>query len=264
MDCFSAISHVTARRKGIELDHERRMEIKLDIMAIAAHPDDVELGCGGTMIAEQRAGKKTGIIDLTQGELGTRGTPELRYKEAQASSKILGLSVRDILTMPDGFFGVTTPNLLRVAEQIRRFKPEIVLTNAVQDRHPDHGRGAELVSRACFLAGLAKVETQHKNQWQDPWRPRAVYHFIQDRYIHPDFVVDISDHFEQKMEAIRAFKSQFHDPGSTEPDTPISSPEFLSFLEARHREMGRIIGTTFGEGFTVERAPGVRSFDDLI
>jgi N-acetylglucosamine malate deacetylase 1 len=233
--------------------------MKLDLLAFASHPDDAELGCAGTLIAHIQAGYKAGIADLTQGELGTRGTPEERQQEAAAASSILGLQVRRNLGLDDGFFANNQENQLAVVRVIRELRPKIVLANALHDRHPDHGRGSNLVSDACFLAGLRKVETADEiGQAQEPWRPQAVFHFIQDRFIQPDFIVDITAQWEQKVQAIRAFRSQFFDPENDSPHTYISSPEFLKFVEARAREYGHAIGTTFGEGFNKERHLGVR------
>ena len=234
--------------------------MKTDILCITAHPDDVELGAGGTVAASVVAGKHVAIVDLTKGELGTRGDPELRKQEANRAAEILGVAHRDILDLGDGLFEETEANLRTVVERIRYYRPDIVITNALKDRHPDHGLGAKLVSRACFLAGLPKFKAGES----EAWRPRAVYFMIQDHYARPDFVVDISQHYEKKMEAIMSFSSQFHDPNSTEPETKISSPDFFHFLEARAREMGRIIGMKYGEGFNVERAPGVKEIGSLL
>ncbi|MEY4464980.1 MAG: hypothetical protein RLZZ465_610 [Bacteroidota bacterium] len=232
----------------------------LDLLAFAAHPDDVELAASGTIIKHIRMGYQCGIIDLTRGELGTRGTAEDRDKEAQASSKILGLAVRDNLDLGDGFFEINDASLLAIVTQIRKYKPRIVLANAISDRHPDHGRAATLVSRACFLAGLPKIKTESL----EAHRPKAVYHYIQDRFIKPDIIIDISEVFEQKMEAILAFKTQFYNPNSTEPQTPISSKEFMEFLSARALEYGRTIGTKYGEGFTTERTLGADTLSNLL
>jgi len=235
------------------------------MLAFASHPDDVELGCSGTLIAHAQAGKKTGVADLTLGELGTRGTPEIRAREAEAATKILGLQVRVNLGLPDGFFRSDRESLLAVIRVIRTYQPEIILMNAIHDRHPDHGRGSDLVSEACFLAGLKQIKTQSDTgEEQVAWRPKNVYHFIQDRYIEPDLVVDITEVWENKVETIRAFKSQFFDPDNSTPNTYISNPDFLPFIEARAREMGHKIGTTFGEGFTRERTLGVRNLFELI
>lgn len=239
--------------------------MKLDILAFAAHPDDAELSCGGTLAKHVASGKKTGIVDLTRGELGTRGTPELRAKEAEKAARILGVSVRDNLALPDGFFEESEDSVKRIIEIVRHFQPEIVLANAVYDRHPDHGRGGELVSRACFLAGLEKIKTLDADgKPQEAWRPKAVYRYIQDRFMKPDFVIDVSDVWDIKMKAIQAFSSQFHNPDSQEPITYISTPEFLYFLEARAREMGHPAGFEYAEGFVCERTPGVDSLFDLV
>ena len=236
----------------------------LDILAFAAHPDDVELSCSGTLMKHIDEGKKVGVIDLTEGELGSRGSVELRYEEADAASKIMGLTVRENLKIADGFFEINEENKLKIVKAIRTYKPKIVLANAVEDRHPDHGRAAQLVSEACFLAGLRKVETIVGGQLQEAYRPQVVYHYIQDRYIKPDFVVDITPYIERKMEAIQAYKSQFYDPNSTEPQTPISGADFLDFVKARCNEFGRPTGAQYAEGFTAERLLGVESFFDLV
>ncbi|MEI6815739.1 MAG: bacillithiol biosynthesis deacetylase BshB1 [Bacteroidota bacterium] len=238
---------------------------KVDILAFGAHPDDVELSCSGTVIKHIKNGKKVGIIDLTNGELGTRGTPEIRLSEAEAASKIMGVAVREQLNMMDGYFDFSEANKLAIVRMIRKYKPEIVLANAITDRHPDHGRAAKLVSESCFLAGLRKVVTlDENNQSQPEWRPKVVYHYIQDRYIKPDFIVDITPYLELKMQAIKAFSSQFYNPESNEPITPIATKEFLDFLEARAGEFGRAIGVKYAEGFTTDRPVGVHSFFDLI
>ncbi|WP_324670619.1 bacillithiol biosynthesis deacetylase BshB1 [Hymenobacter sp. GOD-10R] len=241
--------------------------MKLDILAIASHPDDAELGCVGTLLSAAAQGKKIGIVDLTRGELGTRGTPEIRAEEAADSAKILGLHARENLGLPDGFFRNDREHQLPIIAAVRRYQPEIVLLNAMHDRHPDHGRGSVLASEACFLAGLRMIETLDADgQPQTAWRPKQVYHYIQDRQIAPDFVVDITPHWETKLASIRAFRTQFHDPESTsrEPQTYISGANFFNFLEARAREMGHIIGVDFGEGFTAERALGVRDLSTLL
>ncbi|MFZ9028578.1 MAG: bacillithiol biosynthesis deacetylase BshB1 [Crocinitomicaceae bacterium] len=238
--------------------------MKLDILAFAAHPDDVELSASGTVLKHIAAGKKVGVIDLTQGELGSRGTKETRKEEAAASSEILGLSVRHNLKIADGFFEINEDNKRLIIEQIRKYKPEIILANAVSDRHPDHGRAAKLVSEAAFLSGLVKIETTMEGVSQEPHRPKAIYHYIQDYYMKPDLVVDVTDYFEQKMKSILAFKTQFFDPNSSEPETPISGKDFLDFIESRMRQFGRPIGAKYAEGFTVERYPGVDLLTDLI
>jgi N-acetylglucosamine malate deacetylase 1 len=238
--------------------------MKLDILVFAAHPDDAELSCAGTILLEISKGKKVGIIDLTRGELGTRGSAALRDKEAMAAGKILGIHVRENAMFADGFFQNDEAHNLELVKFIRKYQPEIILANAIHDRHPDHGRGSELASRACFLSGLRKVKTSLGNKDQKEWRPKAVYHYIQDRYIAPDFVLDISKHWDKKVKAIKAYKSQFYDPLSKEPQTYISDPEFFSFIEARAREMGHSIGAKYGEGFTKEKQIGVRDLFDFI
>jgi bacillithiol biosynthesis deacetylase BshB1 len=238
--------------------------LKLDVLVLAAHPDDAEISCGGTIAKHVALGHSVGIIDLTRGELGTRGTPELRAQEAATAAAILKVSVRDNLGLKDGFFQNDPEHQLAVVRAIRKYKPDIVLANAVYDRHIDHGKGASLGYDASFLAGLAKVETTDDGRKQVAWRPSVVYHYIQSIYIAPDFIVDISDHFEAKMQAIRAFRSQFYDPENQEPETYISNPSFLRMLESRAVEFGHAIGVRYGEGFTVRRYPGVNSLFDLI
>lgn len=229
--------------------------MKVDILAIGIHPDDVELSCAGTLLKHIAAGKTAGILDLTRGELGTRGTPELRREEAMKAAEILGVAFREIMDLRDGFFDGGEAEMMGVLKKIREYQPEIVLCNAVSDRHPDHGRAAKLVSEACFYSGLRKIETG-----QNPWRPKAVYHYIQDRYIMPDFVVDVTPFVEKKIEAIKAFSSQFWDPNSKEPMTPIAGESFFEFVKSRMRVLGRDINVDFAEGFTTARVPGV---DDL-
>jgi bacillithiol biosynthesis deacetylase BshB1 len=236
---------------------------KLDILVLAAHPDDAEISCGGTIAKHIALGRKVGVIDLTRGELGTRGTAEIRDQEAAASSKILNLSIRDNLGLRDGFFQNSETDQLKVVAAIRKYQPEIVLTNAVHDRHPDHGRASELVYQSTFLSGLTKVETKLDGKPQPAWRPKAVYHFIQSLYIQPDFVVDVSEFWEKKMEALRAFKSQFYDPSSKEPETFISNPGFMKLIETRGHELGYTIGAKYGEGFTVRRHLGVNDLFQL-
>lgn len=236
--------------------------IKLDILAIAAHPDDVELGCSGTLMAHIAQGKKVGIVDLTKGELGTRGTPELRLQEAAAAAEIMGVTVRENAGFADGFFKNDEQHQKALMYYIRKYQPEIVLANAIDDRHPDHGRGAELIREACFYSGLRMIKTiDEQGQEQEPWRPKQVYHFVQDRYINPDFIVDVTPYFERKMEAILAFKSQFfvEDYSSDEPQSYISSPEFLNFIRSRSAEYGHAIGVAHGEGFTTDRKLGVKN-----
>jgi len=237
--------------------------MKLDILAFAAHPDDVELGCGGTILKHIAQGKKVGIIDLTKGELGTRGNAELRLKEATKAAKILGVVVRENLGFADGFFKNDKEHQLEIVKKIRLYQPEIILCNAHYDRHPDHSRASELISDSCFFSGLSKIKTKHKNAEHPHWQPKAVYHYIQDRYIEPDFVIDISDYFEQKIEAVLCFRSQFYNPKSKEKKTSISTPEFLEFIKSRAVDFGRPIGAKYAEGFTVERHAGVRSLFDL-
>lgn len=237
--------------------------MKLDLLVFTAHPDDAELSCAGTIISHVQKGKKVGIVDLTRGELGTRGTPEIRAAEAANATKVMGLSARENLGFRDGFFIDDEAHRLEVVKMIRKYQPDIILANAISDRHPDHGRAAKLVSESCFIAGLKMVETSLDDAPQQPWRPRAVYHYIQSVFITPDFVVDVSDAWEKKMEAIRCFKSQFHDPSSNEPSTYISSPEFMKMLESRGKELGHAIGAAYGEGFTKERHLGVNNLFDL-
>jgi bacillithiol biosynthesis deacetylase BshB1 len=238
--------------------------MKLDILAIAAHPDDVELGCAGTLLVHLRAGRKVGVIDLTRGELGTRGSAAQRDQEAADASRVLSLAARENMGFADGFFENNREQQLKLIAAIRRYQPEIVLTNAVEDRHSDHGRASKLVSDSCFLAGLVKIETTDGGERQAAWRPKAVYHFIQDRLLVPDLVVDVTDVWAQKIDSIRAYKTQFFDPGSQEPETHISKPDFLNFIEARALELGHSIGVKYGEGFTKERNLGVRNLFDLL
>lgn len=240
------------------------MEIKLDILAFGAHPDDVELGAGGTLAKEISLGKKVGIIDLTRGELGTRGTAEIRDREAAAAAKILGVSVRENLNMRDGFFVNDEAHQMQIIKMIRKYRPEIVICNAIDDRHIDHGKGSKLVSDACFLSGLRKIETESDEEKQEAWRPKLVYHFIQWKNIEPDFVVDITGFEGIKKDAILAYGSQFYNPDTKEPVTPIATKNFLDSLHYRAQDLGRLIGTDFGEGFTVERYVAVNSLGDLI
>lgn len=238
--------------------------MKLDILVLAAHPDDAELGCGGTIAKHVSLGHKVGIVDLTRGELGTRGTPETRAAEAAEAAKIMGVSVRENLGLKDGFFQNDPEHQMKVIRAIRKFQPELVITNAITDRHIDHGKGASLAYDACFLSGLVKIETQDDaGKPQQAWRPKVVYHFIQSQFIVPDFIVDISGFWDIKLRAIKAFKTQFFDPNSKEPDTYISSPAFLKMIESRVLEFGHTIGVSHGEGFTVRRQPGVNNLFDL-
>lgn len=238
--------------------------MKLDILVLASHPDDAELGCGAAIAKHVAAGRKVGIVDFTRGELGTRGTPGLRAEEAAASAKILGVAVRENLGLADGFFQNDPESQKTLVRAIRKYQPDVVLANAVYDRHIDHGKGASLAYDACFLSGLAKVETNDGGASQKPWRPAAVYHYIQSLFIEPDFIVDVSGFWDIKMQAVRAFRSQFFDPASNEPETYISKPGFLKMLEARAIEFGQAIGTQHGEGFTVRRYPGVHDLFHLI
>lgn len=237
--------------------------MKLDILVLAAHPDDAELGCGGTIAKHVALGYKVGIVDFTQGELGTRGTIQTRAQEAAAAAEILGISVRENLKLRDGFFRHTDDELLCVVQAIRHFQPEIVLANAITDRHPDHGKGAALANEACFLSGLAKIETQRGGKAQSAWRPKHLYHYIQSQLMMPDFVVDISAEWERKMQSIKAYKTQFFDPNSNEPETYISKPAFLTFLQARAEEFGHAINVRFGEGFTKSNMLGVEDLFKL-
>lgn len=237
--------------------------MKLDILAIGAHPDDVELYAGGTLVLHIQKGFKCGIVDLTRGELGTRGNADLRDQEAAKSSSILGLSVRDNLRMADGFFMNDKEHQLALVRSIRKYRPELVLATSIRDRHPDHGRAASLISNAVFLAGLPKIITRDDGREQEHWKVKAVYHGIQDRFIEPDFVIDVSSVWDKKMEAVMAYSSQFYNPDSKEPQTAISSKEFLEFLKARAREYGRPAGLELAEGFTVERTPAVSTLFEL-
>lgn len=237
--------------------------MKIDILAIGVHPDDVELSCAGTLLKHVALGKKAGIIDLTQGELGTRGSAELRIVEASKAAKILGVSFRDNLKMKDGLFRNDDVHQIEIIKKLREYQPEIVLCNAIHDRHPDHERAGDLVSEACFYSGLMKIKTSLNGKEQECWRPKAVYRYIQDRFIKPDFAIDVTPFVEKKMQAIMAFGSQFHDPNSKEPQTPISSENFLEFIKSRMRVFGRDISVDYAEAFTVERYPGVKDLFDL-
>ncbi|MGI9531141.1 bacillithiol biosynthesis deacetylase BshB1 [Lutimonas sp.] len=237
---------------------------KLDILAIGAHPDDVELGCSATLVKEISRGKQVGVLDLTRGELGTRGSAEIRDQEAAKAAKVMGLSVRENLGFKDGFFVNDETHQKAVIEIIRKYQPDIVLCNAIQDRHIDHGKGSKLVSDACFLAGLRKIETYHNEEPQEAWRPKQVYHYIQWENIKPDFVVDVTGFMDKKMEAVKAYASQFYDPKSNEPVSPITSKNFLDSIHYRARDLGRIIGKESAEGFTVERFVAVDHLDQLI
>ena len=240
------------------------MAEKVDILAIGAHPDDVELSAGGTILKSVAQGKTVAIVDLTEGELGSRGTVRSRYEEAANSAKILGVEHRENIRLADGFFTEDRDSIIRLIKAIRHYQPEIVLANAIEDRHPDHGRGSSFISRACFLSGLLKIETSRNGQEQEKWRPKVVYHYIQDRYIKPDIIIDVSEFREKKMDAILAYETQFYKEGAEGPKTPISGKDFIAFLEARMRQVGRDIGAEFGEGFTVERPIGVDDLTTLI
>ena len=238
--------------------------MKLDILVLAAHPDDAELGCGATIAKHVQMGKKVGIIDLTKGELGTRGTVEIRAKEAADAAKILGIAVRENLGLPDGYFSNTPDAPRAIIEVVRKYQPKIVLANAIQDRHPDHAKAADLIYDACFLSGLKQIKTNDRaGEEQIAWRPHVVYHYIQSQLMVPDFVVDVSDAWEIKMQAVRAFKSQFFDPNNTAPQTYISNPQFMQMIESRGIEFGHAIGVRYAEGFTVRNFIGVNSLFDL-
>jgi bacillithiol biosynthesis deacetylase BshB1 len=239
--------------------------MKLDILVLSAHPDDAELGCGGTIAKHVALGHKVGLVDFTRGELGTRGTPETRAVEAANAAKILGVEVRENLGLKDGFFRNDSDHQLKVIQAIRKFKPDVVLCNAIYDRHVDHGKGASLAYDACFLSGLVKIETtDEQGKKQEAWRPKVVYHYIQSQLIEPDFIVDISGYWDTKIEAIKAFKTQFFDPNSEEPETYISSPAFLKMVESRALEFGHALGVKHGEGYTTRRYLGVDNLFDLV
>ena len=238
--------------------------MKVDILAIGAHPDDVELGCGGTLAKMISEGKKAAIVDLTQGELGTRGTNVTRAQEAASASEILGISARENLKMKDGFILNSEEYQMQIVKMIRKYQPEIVLANAVDDRHPDHAKAAKLVSDACFLSGLVKIETELDGENQKQWRPKQVFHYIQWKHITPDFVIDISDFMEKKIEACLAYKTQFYDPDSKEPMTPIATKDFLESLTYRAQDLGRLSGVEFAEGFTTEKLLAFKNFDGII
>ena len=238
--------------------------MKLDILAFGAHPDDVELGCSGTLAKEVSLGKKVGIIDLTRGELGTRGSVEIRDTESRLAAEILGISIRENLNMRDGFFVNDEAHQMKIIEMIRKYQPEIVICNAIEDRHIDHGKGSKLVSDACFLSGLRKIDTFFEGVLQEVWRPKVVYHYIQWATIKPDFVVDISDFIDKKQESILAYSSQFYSENSNEPITPIATRNFLDSIHYRAQDFGRLVGVEYAEGFTTERYLAVNSLSDLI
>ena len=238
--------------------------MKLDILVFAVHPDDAELSCGGMLLMEKKNGKKTGVVDLTQGELGTRGTADTRRQEAASAAKILHLDVRENLGMADGFFKNDETNQRKVIAAIRKYKPGIIFCNAPQDRHPDHGRSAALVEDAAFLAGLRKIETTDDGVLQDVWKPAYVFNFIQDRYLHPGFVIDISEVMEQKMQAVKAYGTQFNNLNLSEPETYISTPDFLESIIYRAKMFGKMIGVKYAEGFITRKMIGFNSFDSFI
>lgn len=239
--------------------------MKLDLLAIGAHPDDVELGCSGTLIKEIRRGKKVGIVDLTQGELGTRGTIETRYAEAADAAEIMGLAVRENLKMRDGFFKNDESHQLQLIAAIRKYRPEVVIGNIMEDRHPDHGRAGSLIYDACFLSGLRQVKTiDEGGKEQEHWRPKILLQYIQDRFFEPDFIIDVSEVWEQRMQAVLAYKTQFHDPNSTEPNTYLSNPAFIEAVIARARLLGKRIGVAYGEGFLSKKSIGLHHLDALV
>lgn len=240
--------------------------MKLDILAIGVHPDDVELGCSGTLISQVKKGKKAGIIDLTKGELGTRGSVQIRKKEAAAAAKIINVAVRENLGFKDGFFKNDEAHQRKIISALRKYQPDIVLCNAPEDRHPDHGRSAALVVEAAFLSGLRKIETSLKGIKQQPWRPAYVFHYIQDRELEPDFIMDISGEFEQKLASIKAYTTQFYDPAnkSNEPQTYISSSTFMDAVKGKAVLWGKQIGTEFGEGFITSKKLGLSDFQSII
>ena len=239
--------------------------MKLDVLAIGVHPDDVELGCSGTLIKEVKRGKKAGVIDLTQGELGTRGTIETRFQEAEEAARIMGISVRENLKMRDGFFQNDETHQLQLIQAIRKYQPEIIIGNILEDRHPDHGRAGQLIYDACFLSGLKQVKTKdEQGREQEKWRPKQLLHYLQDRFYEPDVIVDITEVWDQRLQSIKAYKTQFHNPGSNEDETYISSPEFLESIIARARLLGKRIGVRFAEGFISKKNIGISNLDALI
>lgn len=238
--------------------------MKLDVLVFAAHPDDAELSCGGTILSLIASGKKVGLVDFTRGEMGTRGTPEIRDAEAEAASKILGLTIRENLKFQDVYFKNDDEHVLEVVKKIRQYQPDIILANAIADRHPDHGKGAQVVKRATFLAGLKNVKTDLEGKAQENWYIKNLYHYIQTDFHKPDFVVDVSDFWDTRMEAVRAYKSQFFDPSGESSNTLISTPEFMELIEARGREFGMSIRVKYGEGFIADRMPGVSDLTSLL
>lgn len=239
--------------------------MKLDVLAIGSHPDDVELGCSGTLIKEVQKGKKVGIIDLTQGELGTRGTVETRYEESARASMIMGISVRENLKMRDGFFRNDEEHQLQLIRVLRKYQPEIVIGNILEDRHPDHGKGGWLTYDACFLAGLRQIKTKDDaGKDQEKWRPKILLHYIQDRFFEPDIILDVSDVWEQRMDSIKAYSSQFYSADSKEPSTYLSNPEFIDALTSRARLLGKRIGVKYAEGFLSKKSIGIKGLDSLV
>ena len=238
--------------------------MKTDILAFGAHPDDVELGCGGTIAKLISEGKTCVIVDLTKGELGTRGTDQTRKEEATEAAKILGVAARENLGLKDGFLVNSEEYQMEIVKMIRKYRPEIILANAIDDRHPDHAKAAKLVSDACFLAGLRKIETVLNDQVQEVWRPKQIFHYIQWKHIQPEFVIDISEHLDKKLEACMAFKTQFYDPTSKEPETPITSKDFYESLTYRAQDLGRLSGVTYAEGFTSEKLIALKNFDGIV
>tara|TARA_B100000900_G_scaffold247566_1_gene210609 strand:- start:100 stop:816 length:717 start_codon:yes stop_codon:yes gene_type:complete len=237
--------------------------MKIDILAIGAHPDDVELGCSGTIAKEVSNNKIVGILDLTKGELGTRGSSEIREKEANVAAKILNVAFRENLNFKDGFFINNEEHQLKLIQVIRKYKPDIILCNAIDDRHIDHPKGANLVIDSCFLSGLKKIVTKYENKEQEPWRPANIYHYIQWKSLKPDFVIDISDHFETKIKSVKAFKSQFYNENETTHNTPISTKNFLDSIEYRAKDLGRLTSVDYAEGFIAARLPIIENITDL-
>lgn len=240
------------------------MSDHVNILCITAHPDDVEISLAGTVLYHIALGHSVGMIELTAGELGTRGSAEIRAREAEQARKVLGARFRYQLDLRDGFFRADEPSLMKVVQAVRRHRPDVLLTNALRDRHPDHGRAAALVNEAAFLSGLRRVTTSHEGVEQAAWRPRTVLHAIQDNWIEPDLIVDITAYWKGKQDALACFASQFHDPASKEPESPIANADFMPFLEGRHRQLGRLIGVTYAEGFVRQRPPGVRDLTELL
>ncbi|SMD32528.1 bacillithiol biosynthesis deacetylase BshB1 [Reichenbachiella faecimaris] len=238
--------------------------MKLDVLVFAAHPDDAELSCGGTILSLIASGKKVGLVDFTRGEMGTRGTPEIRDKESAAAAEILGLTVRENLKFQDVFFKNDDEHVLEVVRKIRQYQPDVILANAIADRHPDHGKAAQVVKRATFLAGLKNVNTKLEDMLQENWYIKNLYHYIQTDFHKPDFVIDVSGFWATRMEAVRAYKSQFFDPSGESSNTLISSPEFMELIEARGREFGMSIRVKYGEGFIADRMLGVSDLTSLL